>query len=123
HDGDHEKDAAGAGGLEHVSQSNTGARAPPDLRYIFCMTRRSLLGSLALAGAAQAQPPARPKTWKPKLGILGQYTEANVAWAKQEGFTSMILGATPRSTLDASAITETQVDQVKTVLATYGMQV
>jgi hypothetical protein len=59
------------------------------------MTRRTLVGALAVASAARAQ--GQTKEWKPKLGVLGPFTEANVAFARQEGFTNMILGAEPRS--------------------------
>ena len=56
------------------------------------VTRRALVGSMAASAALAA------KEWKPKLGVLGNFTEANVAFAREEGFTSMILAATPRST-------------------------
>ena len=88
------------------------------------MTRRTLIGSLALASAAaQTQRPSRPKSWKPRLGVLGPFTEANVEFARQEGFTNMILGATPRSTLDANKLTDADVDRVKTVLQKNQMRV
>jgi len=88
------------------------------------MTRRTLVGTLAAAAAAQAQRQAPPpKEWKPRLGVLGPFTEANVAFARQEGFTNMILGADPHSTLDASTITDEKTDQVKAVLARNDMHV
>jgi sugar phosphate isomerase/epimerase len=46
------------------------------------------LGALA-ATAAQAQ--RRFPNWKPKLGILGQFSDANLEFARTEGFTSMQL--------------------------------
>ena len=49
--------------------------------------------------------------WKPRLGVLGPFTEANVEFARQEGFTNMILGATSRSTLDANKLTDADVDR------------
>lgn len=94
------------------------------------MTRRTLVGSLAFAAAlppqsSQAQNSRRhPHTeWKPKLGVLGPYTPANVEFAKQQGFTNMILGSSPRSTLDATSITDAQIDEVKATLAKHGMYV
>ena len=46
------------------------------------------------AGQAQRPAPARQNVeWKPRLGILGPYSEANVKFAHDEGFTNMILGA------------------------------
>lgn len=61
--------------------------------------------------------------WAPKLGVLGPYTPANVAWAKSAGFTNMILGAGPRSTLDAASISDAQIDEIKRTLTANGMQV
>ena len=57
------------------------------------MTRRTVLSGLAAAAAAQAQQRPRPVEWKPRLGILGPFTEANVRFASEEGFTNMILAA------------------------------
>lgn len=50
-------------------------------------TRRTALAALA-APVAFAQT-ARPRNWKPKLGILTRYSEANVEFARKEGFTSL----------------------------------
>jgi len=86
------------------------------------MTRRTLLGGVA-AAAAIAQERTRPPEWKPRLGILGPFTEANVRFAKEEGFTNMILGTGRRSNLDASAITDEQIANVKRTLDNYGMHV
>ena len=86
-------------------------------------SRRTLLGSLATTAAAQAQRRDRPTEWKPKLGVLGPFTEANVEFAKQEGFTNMILGGTARSTLDASALNDSQIDKVKSTIARSGIHV
>lgn len=52
-------------------------------------TRRTVLGTLA-ASAAAAQT-RRFANWKPKLGILAQYSEANIEFAREEGFTSLQL--------------------------------
>jgi len=84
------------------------------------MTRRTLVGSVALAAAAQAQRPER-KEWKPRLGILGPFTEANVQFARQDGFTNMILAGTRNSTLDASKVTPEQTEKVKSTLAQAGI--
>ena len=81
-----------------------------------------MLGGLA-AAAAVAQERTRPPEWKPRLGILGPFTEANVRFAKQEGFTNMILGAGRRSTLDGATITDEQIATVKRTLDSHGMHV
>src|SRR5229473_2001548 len=87
------------------------------------MTRRTLIGSLAAAAAAQAQNPNRPKEWKPRLGILGPFTEANIEFARLEGFTNMILGATRNSTMDPEKITGEQVEQVRAAIRKAGISV
>lgn len=94
------------------------------------MTRRTLVGSLALAAtlkpqSSEAQGPPRHKhtEWKPKLGVLGRYTPANVEFAKTAGFTNMILNAGRRSTLDATTVTDAKVEEVKATLQRFGMHV
>ena len=80
---------------------------------------------MALTAAAQVLKAQRPhhKEWKPLLGVLGPYTTGNVAWAKAQGFTNMILGSGPRSTLDASTIEDAQIAEIKNVLASHQMNV
>jgi sugar phosphate isomerase/epimerase len=98
------------------------------------MTRRTLVGSLAFAAAlkGQSNPSSTPaprhrrephSEWKPKLGVLGPYTPGNVEFAKSEGFTNVILGAGPGSTLDASTITDAQIEQVRATLRKFDMHV
>ncbi|SRR5579885_18204 len=86
------------------------------------LSRRAVLGGLSAAAALQAQR-REPREWKPKLGVLGNYTEANVAFARQEGFTNMILSATPRSTLDANTVTDGQAARIQAYLREAGMHV
>src|SRR5438552_12767497 len=87
------------------------------------MTRRSLLSGVAVAAAAQAQRPTRPPEWKPKLGILGNYSEANVQFAKAEGFTNMILGGGQRSPMDPAKLDDQKIAAIKQTLANNGMHV
>ena len=54
------------------------------------------------AAAAQAQR-MRPPNWKPKLGVLANYSDANLEFVKTEGFTSMQLRLDPDKTDDATA--------------------
>ena len=63
------------------------------------------------------------REWRPKLGLLGSYTPANVAFAQSAGFTNMILDGGAGSTLDAQQVTDEQVTAVKRVLQQHGMQV
>jgi sugar phosphate isomerase/epimerase len=85
------------------------------------MTRRTLVSSLAAAAALQAKPTRTE--WKPLIGVLGPYTPSNVAWCKAQGFTNMILGSGPRSTLDAESITDAQIAEVKATLQQNQMHV
>ncbi len=85
------------------------------------MTRRTLIGGIAAAGTLQQI--AQAAEWKPRLGVLGPYTPANVEFAKNEGFTNMILGATRNSTLDATKLTDAQVEATKATLAKFQMHV
>ncbi len=78
-------------------------------------TRRSILGTLT-AAAAQAQRPPKRKPWKPKLGILARYSEANLEFARQEGFKSVQL-----SGIDAN--NEVELEKVKTVIQRSGLYV
>ncbi len=73
------------------------------------MTRRDLFGTLSAAAAAFATK-AEAKGWKPKLGFLTDYVEANVEFAHQEGFTSLMLQSDPRFDNDA------EVEKAKAVL-------
>ena len=68
-----------------------------------------------MAATAAAQNRKRPVEWKPRLGILGPFTESNVRFAKEEGFTNMILGAGRNNMPDP--------EKVRPVLARYGMHV
>ena len=81
------------------------------------LTRRSLL--MAMGSAALAQ---RAKTWKPKLGVLGRFSEANVEFARQEGFSSIGLWADPKTSLDADAVTDAAIENVKAVAGRSGLQ-
>ncbi len=68
------------------------------------ISRRALLAGSSVA-LAQAQTPPRKRvpSWTPKLGVLGNYSEANVDWVKAEGFTSMELNLSPKG-LDDNAL-------------------
>jgi sugar phosphate isomerase/epimerase len=66
------------------------------------MTRRTILTGLAAATASNAQ---QRKEWKPRLGVLGPFTESNVQFAKAEGFTNMIL--------DGGSVTEEKAEAIK----------
>lgn len=77
-------------------------------------TRRTVLASFAAAAAAQAQRPARV-TWKPMLGFLTGFSEPNIEFAKQEGFTCISLNA------DRNLNTDEQIAKVKAVLARTGI--
>jgi sugar phosphate isomerase/epimerase len=79
---------------------------PDEQRYVIVifvtLTRRSILAAMPVAAAAYAQRPHAPN-WKPRLGVLGNYSEANLEFVKSEGFTSMQLRLEPDG-LDDNAI-------------------
>jgi sugar phosphate isomerase/epimerase len=87
------------------------------------MTRRTLVGTLAAAATLGAQTRKKHTEWKPRLGVLGPYTPANVEFARSEGFTNMILGCSRRSTLDATALTDAQIQNIKDTLTKANMHV
>src|SRR5581483_1858705 len=96
-----------------------------DASSIHCqlMTRRTLVASLTAAALqAQSRQPQHTE-WTPRLGILGHYTPANVAFANANGFTNMILSSGSDSTLDALTISDAQVENVKATLAKFQMHV
>jgi sugar phosphate isomerase/epimerase len=80
------------------------------------MTRRTLLSSAALPILAQAAP--KRVEWKPKLGVLGRFTPANVEFARAQGFNNMILDGLP-----ADRISDAQIEEVRTVLHRANMNV
>ena len=47
----------------------------------------------------------------------------NVEWAKAQGFTNMILGSSARSTLNATSMSDSQIEEVKSTLAKHQMHV
>lgn len=66
------------------------------------LSRRALMAAGSSALLAQAQQRKRVPSWKPKLGVLASYSEANLEFLKTEGFTSMQLRADPRKLDDAT---------------------
>ena len=85
------------------------------------LTRRVALSSIAL-GAAQVKMVGQGKSWHPKLGILGNYTESNVQFAHDEGFSSIGLWADPGTSLDASRISDAEVERVRGSISRSGLR-
>jgi sugar phosphate isomerase/epimerase len=69
------------------------------------ISRRTVLTCISAAAAAGAQQRERFPNWKPKLGVLCQYSDANLEFVKAEGFTSMQLRLDP-DRLDDAAIAD-----------------
>lgn len=86
------------------------------------LSRRTLLGAFTAGAAVKAQHRERQE-WKPRLGVLGPYSEANLAFAREAGFNNMILGATPHTALDAAALDDAQVSKIKGVIGRSGVHV
>lgn len=59
---------------------------------------------MSAAAAAQAQR-NRPPNWKPRLGVLMDYSDSNLEFLKAEGFTSMELRLNPDKLDDAAIAT------------------
>jgi sugar phosphate isomerase/epimerase len=57
------------------------------------------------------------------LGVLGPYSEANLAFVREAGFNSMILGATSHSALDAGALSDAQIAKIKEVIDRSGVHI
>src|SRR5277367_4258655 len=90
------------------------------------ISRRTLIGSATAAAclAAFSKAGASPPEWKPRLGILGRYTEANVDFAIQEKFNNMILSAGAGDPeLDPTKITDEAIGSIKNHLSSKGMHV
>ena len=90
------------------------------------MSRRTLLGTATAAAILAALPNAGARTqeWKPRLGILGKYTEANVDFAIQEGFNNMILSAGAGvQGLDTTKLTEEEIGRIRNHLSSKAMHV
>ena len=81
------------------------------------MTRRTLVTSLAIAATAEAQTRRRRVEWKPKLGVLGPFTPANVEFARAQGYNNMIINIGRRSPLEPETVTDAQIADAKAVLA------
>jgi sugar phosphate isomerase/epimerase len=67
--------------------------------------------SSAIASVAQAQQ--RTPMWKPKVGILVNYSEGNLAFAKQEGFTSIGFWAQVGGNLAPAAVTDASLARMR----------
>jgi sugar phosphate isomerase/epimerase len=66
------------------------------------LTRRNILAAVpAAAIAASAQFPLNRPRFRPRVGVLGDYTESNLDWVKAQGFTSMQLRLDPAKVDDA----------------------
>jgi sugar phosphate isomerase/epimerase len=67
------------------------------------ISRRALMTAVSVAATAASQNQRRRvPSWKPRLGVLGQFSDANLEFVKAEGFTSMELRLDPRRLDDAA---------------------
>ena len=78
-------------------------------------------GLVSATGIATAQA-SKPGPWKPKLGILANFSEGNVLFAKNQGFTSIGLFAHTKTTLDlTNPLPRQRIDQVKRSIRESGL--
>src|SRR4051794_16505098 len=75
-----------------------------------------MISAVSTAGLAQAQQARRPN-WKPRLGVLMQYSDSNLAWVKSEGFTSAQLR------IDPTKVDDTEIARIKTKIQQTGIYV
>jgi sugar phosphate isomerase/epimerase len=78
-------------------------RLSPEYRRFVTVTRRSLLATVSAAAAVAQTQRNRLPNWKPRLGVLMQYSDSNLDFIKAEGFTSAQLRLNPDQ-LDDGAI-------------------
>jgi sugar phosphate isomerase/epimerase len=72
-----------------------------EYRQFVTVTRRTLLTAVSASAALQAQR-TRPPNWKPRLGVLMQYSDSNLEFIKADGFTSAQLRLDPDKLDDAA---------------------
>ena len=84
-------------------------------------TRRGILG--VLPAMAVAERMAAAGSWRPKIGILCRYTDGNIDFARAEGFGSLELVCNRKSRLDASVVTEEEVEKIRRHIAGAGLEV
>jgi sugar phosphate isomerase/epimerase len=75
----------------------------------------------ALAAAAHLRAQQRPAMWKPKVGILVNYSPGNVAFAKQEGFTSIGLWAQSEGNLVPARLNDSIIARMRDDLRQSGL--
>jgi sugar phosphate isomerase/epimerase len=83
-------------------------------------TRRTLLAGVSVAAVTAAARGAKP-SWRPKLGILGEYTPGNLAFAKAEGFTSMGIWAHPGGEMNAEKISDRTLQSMRAAFQESGV--
>jgi sugar phosphate isomerase/epimerase len=84
------------------------------------ITRRTILTAVSAAAAARAQRGATPN-WKPKLGVLCQYSDRNLEFVKSQGFTSMQLRTT--GPLDPNQQNDSVIASIKDKIQRAGIHV
>lgn len=82
-------------------------------------TRRNLLTSGLITAVVARKLQAA--YWAPKVGILGKYAEANLAFAQQSGCTSIGLWANPGTRLDADKVSDAELSAMRDRLRASGL--
>jgi sugar phosphate isomerase/epimerase len=95
------------------------------------VNRRKFLKELGLGTAAlgisplgvNAMAATEPSTmmWKPRVGILVNYSPANIAFARKEGFTSIGLWAQANGNLSPKTVTDAKLDQIRADIQQSGL--
>jgi len=84
------------------------------------LDRRQLL-SIATGMVASRARAGAASMWTPRLGVLGNYSEKNLAFVREEGFTSIGLWANPKTRLDADQVTDSELDKITQAIRQSGV--
>ena len=68
---------------------------------------------MASLGAAGARAQLASTMWKPRVGVLVNYSEANVAYAAGAGFTSIGLWAQANGNLAPGKVTDSELEKIR----------
>jgi sugar phosphate isomerase/epimerase len=80
------------------------------------------IAAAAISGHGAAAKPER-KEWRPKLGVLGRYTRANVEFAHAQGFSNMILDGGLHPRRGQTAVSDAEIEDAQTTLKSNAMSV
>jgi sugar phosphate isomerase/epimerase len=78
---------------------------------------------IAAAAISRNSAAAKHTEWRPKLGVLGPYTRANVEFAHAQGFSNMILDGGLHRRSSQPAVSDAEIEDAKTTLKSNSISV